>query len=485
MLADFGIAHVVSQARAGSVTADASALTADGTLLGTLQYISPEQISGSGPVDGRADLYSLGCLLYESLAGAPPFTGPAVALIGQHLSATPRPLVDHGIRVSAAIASLVSRLLEKSPEARPRNATDVAQVLRSPQSLEGQAHADNAVEADRLVADGLGAFRIGTAGGPSSRQHMEQAGVYYRRALTIAPRHARALVLLGNWHYVMARLGYAPQAESHVTGRELVLAALEADDRVVEVHSSLSKSTLYYDDNVHAAERHAKRAVALDPHDAEALRTYSIILKIQGRLDEAITMALAAVEVSPGYLNTLSALADAFLQAHRTDEALETLKRAIKILPGHVSSLERLERAHVQKGDAESALDFRVSRLLRIGAGDRAQTLRQDADALGAHEARARDIRREIETLSRQATEQEPFAEPFTSNSIGDRLALLYSDVGDWGNAVAWIERAFAHRPERLQRLLMDLPFDLQGLATQRTFVRLLRVAGLEELLAR
>ena len=485
LLADFGIAHVVSKARAGSGAPSAPALTADGTLLGTLQYISPEQDSGGGPVDGRSDLYSLGCLLYESLTGVPPFTGSAVALIGQHLSATPRPLADHGIRVSAPIASLVDRLLEKSPEARPSGAADVAKVLRSPQSLEGNAPAVSAAEADRLVADGRDAFRIGTAGGPSSRQHMDQAGVYYRRALAVAPRHALALVLLGNWHYVMARLGFAPRAESHAKGRELAFAALEADDRVAEVHASFAKVTLYYEDNVHAAERHAKRSVALGPDDPEALRTYSVILKMQGRLDEAIAVARTAVAAGPQYINTLSALADALLQARQPDEAIETLKRSIRMLPGHVSSLERLERAHVQKGDAETALDFRVSRLLQTGAGDRAREVRQDAEAFGAHEARARDIRREIESLSRQATEKEPFAEPFTSNSIGDRLALAYSDVGDWENAVAWIERAFTDRPERLQRLLMDLPFDFPGLATQRAFVRLLRVSGLEELVLR
>src|SRR6266545_1648831 len=86
VVADFGIARAVS-------AAGGTKLTATGTAVGTPAYMSPEQVMGSRDLDGRSDLYSLGCVLYEMLAGVPPFAGTAAeSLVYQHLSATPPPV---------------------------------------------------------------------------------------------------------------------------------------------------------------------------------------------------------------------------------------------------------------------------------------------------------------------------------------------------------------------------------------------------------
>ena len=68
-MADFGIARAVSEA-------GGEKLTQTGMAVGTPHYMSPEQALGSDHVDGRSDVYSLGCVLYEMLVGQPPFTGP-------------------------------------------------------------------------------------------------------------------------------------------------------------------------------------------------------------------------------------------------------------------------------------------------------------------------------------------------------------------------------------------------------------------------
>jgi eukaryotic-like serine/threonine-protein kinase len=85
LVADFGIAWVFDTATVGK-------LTASGMVVGTPAYMSPEQ-AAAGQVDGRSDIYSLGCVLYELLAGEPPHSGPtAQAIIARRLTENPRPL---------------------------------------------------------------------------------------------------------------------------------------------------------------------------------------------------------------------------------------------------------------------------------------------------------------------------------------------------------------------------------------------------------
>src|SRR5881392_2783440 len=108
---DFGIA------RAG-----ASQMTEEGSIIGTAQYLSPEQARGT-TVDQTSDLYSLGIVLYEMLTGNVPFTGDSpVEIAMKHLSATPRALTDKRPDIPQALDMVVLRALAKDPAARYQNA---------------------------------------------------------------------------------------------------------------------------------------------------------------------------------------------------------------------------------------------------------------------------------------------------------------------------------------------------------------------------
>jgi serine/threonine protein kinase/Flp pilus assembly protein TadD len=123
MVADFGIAKALS-------AAEGENLTQTGTSVGTPAYMSPEQASGDQELDGRSDIYSLGCVLYEMLAGEPPFTGPNVHSIIVKRFTEPAPSI-RGLRPEAgeAVERILAKALARSPGGRYATAVQLAQEL--------------------------------------------------------------------------------------------------------------------------------------------------------------------------------------------------------------------------------------------------------------------------------------------------------------------------------------------------------------------
>ena len=127
VVSDFGIARAIT-------AAGGEALTQTGIAIGTPLYMSPEQGSGTGDIDSRSDIYSLGCVLYEMIGGEPPYTGPTTqAIIARHsMEQIPtlsiiRPATPPGVERA------IAKTLAKNPADRFRTAEQLRDALKAPE----------------------------------------------------------------------------------------------------------------------------------------------------------------------------------------------------------------------------------------------------------------------------------------------------------------------------------------------------------------
>ena len=183
VISDFGVAYARHLASQG-------ALTGVGETLGTPAYMSPEQIRGEA-VDGRSDLYSLGCMVYEMLAGHPPFDEPSVRkVLNAHLHSQPQPLETRAPETPERVVHLVRRAMAKVPADRfessgamaaalrralgepPRHATpsgaELAEALGQPPPLLKRLELSGAMGWLVLLAAGLLALVLLVPGGPGA-----------------------------------------------------------------------------------------------------------------------------------------------------------------------------------------------------------------------------------------------------------------------------------------------------------------------------
>ncbi|MGH7516484.1 MAG: serine/threonine-protein kinase [Gemmatimonadales bacterium] len=123
VVCDFGLARAIDRSATEPISSS-------GFILGTPAYMSPEQVMGANEIDGRCDIYALGCLIYEMLTGEVPFTGPTAQAIGaRHLSERPRSIRVVRPEVPEHLEAAVLAALAKAPAARPGSGATLMKLM--------------------------------------------------------------------------------------------------------------------------------------------------------------------------------------------------------------------------------------------------------------------------------------------------------------------------------------------------------------------
>jgi tetratricopeptide (TPR) repeat protein len=496
LLGDFGIA-LSTQGQ------DDTRVTQAGLIVGSPAYLSPEQADGSGQVDGRSDLYALGCVAFELLTGTPPYIGNSpMALLASHLMRPVPSVRERRPDSPPLLNAFIARLMAKERDDRPAGAAAVLEELRAIEASvaapPSQTATDPVRPAGQTIEEATGLppraaelhrkarqlFSSGVQGGAGARERCAMARAYLDRAMQQVPEHPLLLATLADLVHLEGARGLADPAQAFARADELRYRALALDDSIGSLHSGLGVHLLYWGDEFDLAGEELRRGAELSPDVAESRRYYGAWLKIAGRPDEALEQMRAAVQLAPNAAFMRVGEADVLMALGRYDEAVGLLRHALRLQPRYEAALERLEMSCHRAGRHEEALDARRALIGVRGEAARIAELTERTERDGWLAAREHDLRAELEGLLARARVEDPFLDRNTSRQLSDQIIIVLAELGDWREAMGWVERAYHRRPGRLRRVLKDLPYDHHGLAVDPRYARLLRTAGLGELMA-
>jgi len=282
----------------------------------------------------------------------------------------------------------------------------------------------------------------------SKRTHegLERAIEYFKQAITLDPNYALAYSGLSDTYNSLGGLGFLPQREASPKAREMAITALELDDNLAEAHGSLADAFMDYYWNWPEAEKHLKRAIALNPSYAHAHGLYSACLSNVGRHDEAIAEAERAQALDPASSTSVGRVGMTYYFARQYDRALEHFQRALDLDPNdHVAHFD-IGLVYERQGKYEQAL-AEMRRARALGMKD-AYSVAGHIYAISGRRREAQQVLAELDQLSKQE-----YVPAF-------HRAYIYIGLGDKERAFEWLEKAYEDREWYLWLLKQETGVD-------------------------
>ena len=272
-----------------------------------------------------------------------------------------------------------------------------------------------------------------------------QAGIkYLEEATALDPNYALAYVGLAD-AYRTASAADVEATRVIPQAKRAAERAVQIDDGLSSAHTQVAMLASWYDWDAAASELHFRRALALDPDNAEARLFHGHLLSNQGRHDEALQEAARALELEP-FNSRFSALTGQFLvHAGRFDEAIERLQATIALDPNHVLARLFIATAYVGKQMYPDAI-----REAQVAVELTRRRMSHPIGILGYAYARTGDTARARALLDELlAAAKTRYVAPYS-------IALIYNALGDTGETLAWLERGFEARDHKMNLLKVD-----------------------------
>jgi tetratricopeptide (TPR) repeat protein len=385
---DFGVAKAVA-------ATDGERLTSTGLAIGTPAYMSPEQAL-AGPVDARTDQYSLAVLLYEMLAGEPPFSGPnQQAVIARRLTESARPLSTVRTTVPSHVERATLRALERTPADR---FASVDAFLAALSTSGGSIHVRRR-SAGRVAVLAVGGFLALAAGAWAMKLRKpavdpEVLALYQRGVQAYDTRTAAGVseAIVDLSAVIKRDSGFAPAwnalAKTYVRAyqRGFQLPGLSQDKllplAVTAVNHSLALdssnadawtthgmvSQQVYPTDVEKGLRSVRRALALDSTAGVTWHFFALMTAEQGDLGGALAAWKRSVQVAPTFLQALVFAGYGHYWRGEYDSALVWVDSALSIDPNYLLAHQFAAGLHVERGDWRRAEDHALA-AVRLSEG--------------------------------------------------------------------------------------------------------------------
>ena len=244
--------------------------------------------------------------------------------------------------------------------------------------------------------------------------------------------------------------------------------ALAIDNALGEAHASLAYVTFFYDWDWPAAEREFKRAIELNPNNADSHHWYSHYLMSQGRIEESLTESKRALELSPFDILFNIHLSWHYLYARQYDQALDQIEKTVEMDKNFAQTYPWLGLILEQKGRyAEAIAAFQSAIRLFPGGSSIAEAELAHAYAVSGNREGAQKIIAELQDVAKSK---------YVSSY---QIAAIYAGLGEKDQAFAWLEKAHEERSDGLVNLKAEQRFD--SLRSDPRFAGLVRRVGLPQ----
>ncbi len=498
---DFGLAYVVGAEgpeEDRSTTPTRTSLTTPGTVLGTTNYLSPEQVRGLA-VNARSDVFSFGVVLYEMFAHRRPVERETPA---ETMTAILRDDPELGAPLPPLLVAVVRRCLAKAPGARFASAREIADALDTPagpasggrrtRTVAGLAAAGALVALAAAVAIWKGRAPIGGAGtatGPppaslssigeapsrnaEANEYFEKGLLFLRaqldlpraqrmldRAIEIDPTFGSARAMRSLSDLIAIHEGFVSDGGLLYAGEREMRDVIDGQPGLASAHATLGALLLYLN-RKEQARTELEAALRLNPQSQPGLAWRTIADRLSGRPQEAEARARRILEGVPLFWAARIILSDILFDQGRVDDAHREIEKVFEQDAANLGAIRAMARVHVYQGDLAGARRM----LEAIGAASHpnarvrlvwALVLARGGNADGAVAA--------LDAPTLKYAEIGMFAQA--------QVAEIYALAGRSAEAMDWLDRAVRSGDERSGWLRQDAFLD--GVRTHPRFALIL-----------